>query len=128
MTPLEGLPVLLLDAQATAASPARGALLEIGWARWSAGEAGELPAAEVTAFVAAAPPGAEVPSAVARITGLGTAEWARGVAPAAIWEGLRSAAGAVASPPVPAVVHFARFEEPFLRALHARHGKGPFPL
>ena len=29
---------------------------------------------------------------------------------------------------MPVVIHFARFEEPFLRALHERHGAGPFPL
>ena len=128
MTPLEGLPVLLLDAQATAADPARGALLEIGWARWSAGEARALAAAEVTAHVVAAPPGAEVPPAVARITGLHTAEWVSGVAPAFAWERFRRAAECVASLPAPVVVHFVRFEEPFLRALHERYGAGPFPL
>jgi DNA polymerase-3 subunit epsilon len=128
MTPLEGLPVLLLDAQATAGDPARGALLEIGWARWSADEARELPAAEVTARVVAAPPGSAVPPAVARITGLRTAEWTRGLAPPVVWQELRRAAERVASLPVPVVVHFARFEEPFLRALHERHGRGPFPF
>ena len=128
MTPLSGLPVLLLDAQATSADPARGALVEIGWARWSAGEACDLTAGEVTAFAVAPPPGAAMPPAVARITGLGTADWVRGVAPALAWERLRAAADRVAPPPVPAVLHFARFEEPFLRALHERHGAGPFPL
>ena len=38
------------------------------------------------------------------------------------------AARPVAPAPVPLVIHFARFEEPFLRALHARHGSGPFPF
>jgi DNA polymerase-3 subunit epsilon len=128
VTPLRDLPVLLLDAQATAADPARGALLEIGWARWSAGETRELTAAEVAAHVVAPPPGESMPPAVARITGLGHADWVRGIAPAFAWQSLLRAAGRVAPPPVPAVVHFARFEEPFLRALHGRHGAGPFPL
>jgi DNA polymerase III subunit epsilon len=127
---LAQLPVLLLDAQATAADPARGALLEIGWGRWSADEAREMPASEVTALVVAAPPGVAVPPAVARVTGLRTAEWERGVPPSVAWERLRLAAERVApSPgPVPVVIHFARFEEPFLRALHERGGPGPFPL
>ena len=122
--------MLLLDAQATAVDPARGGLLEIGWARWSAGEARELPAAEVTAQVVAPPSGARVPPAVARLTGLHTAEWARGMAPALVWGRLLRAAEGVAPPPgpVPVVIHFARFEKPFLRALHERHGAGPFPL
>jgi DNA polymerase III subunit epsilon len=128
VTALAGLPVLILDAQATSADPARGALVEIGWARWSGGEACELTAAEATALVVAPPTGTAMPPAVARITGLGTADWARGLAPGLAWERLRSAALAVAPPPVPVVVHFARFEEPLLRSLHQRHGQGPFPL
>jgi DNA polymerase III subunit epsilon len=128
VTALKGLPVLLLDAQATSADPARGELVEIGWARWSADEPRQLTAAEVTALVVSPPPGAAMPPAVARITGLNTADWARGVAPALAWERLRSTADRVAPPPVPAIVHFARFEEPFLRSLHARHGAGSFPF
>jgi DNA polymerase-3 subunit epsilon len=120
--------VLFLDAQATASDPARGALVEMGWAQGSAAEARELPAAEVVSFVVAPPPGAVVPPAVARLTGLGTAEWARGMPPALVFERLRHAAERLAPPPVPVVIHFARFEEPFQRALHARHGTGPFPL
>jgi DNA polymerase-3 subunit epsilon len=128
VTPLAGLPVLLLDAQATAADPARGALLEIGWARWAASAAAEPPAAAVSVEVVAPPPGAAMPPAVARVTGLSNADWARGTEPALAWQRLRHAAAQVAVPPVPTVIHFARFEEPHLRALHARHGRGPFPL
>jgi DNA polymerase-3 subunit epsilon len=129
-TPLARLPVLLLDAQATAGDPRRGALLEIGWTWWSASEAHELPASEVSALVVAAPPGTGLPPAVARITGLCTAQWERGVPPARAWESIRRAAGGLGSAagPVPAVIHFARFEEPFLRTLHERHGAGPFPF
>jgi len=128
VTCLRGLPVLLLDAQATAADPARGALVEMGWARGSAAEGPELTAADVTAHVVAPPPGAVMPPAVARITGLSSADWARGTEPAFVWRRLRLAASEAAPPPVPAVIHFARFEEPYLRALHARHDAGPFPL
>ncbi len=130
MRPRAELPVLVLDAQATAADPARGALLEIGWARWSASAAGELAGASVTAQVVAAPPGGAVPRQVARMTGLGTAEWVRGVPPQVVWERLLAASRGVARAalPVPGIVHYARFEQPFLRDLHARHGQGPFPL
>ena len=38
------------------------------------------------------------------------------------------ASGAPPLGPSPTVIHYARFEEPFLRALHRRHGAGPFPL
>jgi len=128
VTPLPELPVLVLDAQATSADPARGALLEIGWAAWSAAEVRELRAAEVTTHVVGPPPGAAVPPAVARITGLTTADWARGGDPDAVWKCLLETAGRIGAAPVPAVIHFARFEEPHLRALHDRHGAGPFPL
>ena len=130
MTTLRSLPVLVLDAQATAAHPSRGALVEIGWARWSAGEAGDLPAGRVTAVVVAPLVDVELPRAVQRLTGLDTATWRRGASPAVAWDGLRHAVEAIAPPATraPAVVHFARFEEPHLRALHERHGTGPFPL
>ena len=124
--PLVELPVLLLDAQATAASPARGALLEIGWASVTA--AASSAGDEVDACVVAPPPGVSLPRAVARITGLTAGEWERGVCPATAWRRLLEAAAEVSSPPVPLVIHFARFEEPFLRALYERHGTGPFPF
>ena len=129
-TPLSRLAVLVLDAQATAAEAARGDLVEVGWARSWAGEAAGLAAVAVTAYVVAPPPGTVVPPAVARLTGLSTAEWTRGVAPALAWRGLADAAARVAPGPgpAPAVIHFAPFEMPFLRALHERHGSGPFPL
>ncbi len=133
MSELLTLPVLVLDAQAAAGDPARGALIEIGWAAWRAGEERELAAAQVTTRVVAPPPGTRMPPAVARITGLGTAEWVRGTAPALVWEELRQAAEGVGGPtrptrPTPTVIHFARFEEPHLRALHQCHGTGRFPL
>jgi DNA polymerase-3 subunit epsilon len=130
VTTLRDLPVLVLDAQATAAHPSRGTLVEIGWARWSAGEAGDLPAGRVTAVVVAPLVDVELPRAVQRLTGLDAAAWRRGASPAAAWDGLRHAVEAIAPPATraPAVVHFARFEEPHLRALHERHGTGPFPL
>jgi DNA polymerase-3 subunit epsilon len=127
---LTDLPVLVLDAQATAARPGRGALLEVGWACSTARGAGEGPALEVTAPIVARPAAAVLPPAVARLTGLGATEWARGVPPPRVWEDVVGAARGLARPPdpAPAVIHFARFEEPFLRALHERHGTGPFPL
>jgi len=121
VTRLEQQPVLVLDAQATAASPARGALVEIGWARGPS-------SADVEAMVVAPPPGATMPRAVARITGIGTAAWERGVAPEAAWRQLSAAAASLGPPPAPVVVHYARFEEPHLVDLHARHGSGPFPF
>jgi DNA polymerase-3 subunit epsilon len=136
---LAAVPALVVDAQATAAHP-RGALLEIGWAAWPAADAGAQASDQVratthpagpvaaTALVVAAPPAATLPHAVSRITGLRPADWARGVPECLAWHRLEAAAAALSPAPVPALVHFARFEEPLLRALHARHGSGPFPF
>ena len=109
--------MLLLDVQATSSDPARGALLELAWA-WFA------------AHVVAPPPGATLPRAVARVTGLGHADWSRGIDSGEAFDRLRQALMGLAAcgAPVPAVIHFARFEEPYLRALHARHGQGAFPF
>jgi DNA polymerase-3 subunit epsilon len=123
---LAELPVLLFDAQATAAHAARGTLLEIGWARSST--AAPADAADVEACLVAPPPGTGLPRAIARLTGVRRGEWERGATPAAAWARLLVAAAALGPSPVPLVVHFARFEEPFLRALHGRHGSGPLPF
>lgn len=125
-TALADLAVLLLDAQATAANPAAGALIEIGWAR---GSAASPPASgEITSLIVAPSPETAMPRAVARITGIDDAAWQRGVAADAAWGRLVGAAARVGAAPVPLVVHFARFEQPHLRALHGRHGHGPFPF
>ena len=127
---LAELPVLLLDVQATSSDPARGALLELAWARFAADGTGALPQDRVTAHVVAPPPGATLPRAVARVTGLGHADWSRGIDSGEAFDRLRQALMGLAAcgAAVPAVIHFARFEEPYLRALHARHGEGAFPF
>jgi DNA polymerase-3 subunit epsilon len=121
---------LVLDAQATASHSAGGALLEIAWARVPIGAACGLVREGVTARVVAPPPGAVLPRAVARVTGITRAEWARGVDERRAWGLLHAAARSLApdAGATCAVIHFARFEEPLLRTLHARHGTGPFPL
>jgi DNA polymerase-3 subunit epsilon len=127
--PLWTRPVLLLDLQTTAARPARGDVLEIGWAAAPADSAAALTPEEVRAHVLAVPGG--LPPTVARFTGLRTADVAAGRDPAVVWRELEDGARALARgpAPVPTVVHFARFEAPFLRDLFARHGRAAaFPL
>ena len=96
MSRLAESPVLLLDVQATSGDPARGAMLEMAWAPFAAGEAGGLPLGRVTAHVIAPPPGAVLPRAVARITGLRTADWTHGIDPGQAWDRLRHAVRAFA--------------------------------
>ena len=119
--------VLLLDCQTTGASPSRGALLEIGWAE-ADGRSEELARAP-EAHVAAQPGRARVPRRVRELTGITAAEVRRsGVAPEAIWAALMEAAGRLGEGPTPVVIHYARFERPFLEQLHAAHGEGPWPF
>lgn len=129
MSELGELEVVVVDVQATAAA-ARGALLEVGWARTRAAAGPDLPEDAVAAHLVAPPAGTELPRAVSRLTGIRAVDWARGVLPERAWSLLSTATSGLApgGTPAPAVAHFARFEEPHLRWLHARHGCGPFPL
>jgi DNA polymerase III subunit epsilon len=108
--PLSQLEVLVIDCQATAAAP-RGHLLEIGWARLVE------TATSARAHLVALPANAELPAAVARITGLSEPMVRDGVAPAVAWRELADDARRLTPQPAPTVIHFARFERPFLQTL-----------
>ncbi|HEY3189668.1 MAG TPA: GIY-YIG nuclease family protein, partial [Solirubrobacteraceae bacterium] len=110
MTPLSDLEVLVVDCQATAAAP-RGHLLELGWARAAATTA--VP----RTYLIALPDGARLPAAVARITGISEPMARAGVEATTAWRALEADAAGLGQQPAPTVVHYARFEAPFLRAL-----------
>lgn len=112
MTALRDLEVLVVDCQATSASPA-GHLLEIGWAR-----AGPTPS-RAEARLVRLPDGARVPPAVVRITGISDVMAREGRDAGAAWRELATEAARLAQQPAPTVVHYARFETPFLHALAA---------
>jgi DNA polymerase III subunit epsilon len=128
--PLAELEVLIVDCQATAASP-RGHLLEIGWARACAGAAIAATTADSDvdadgrACLIKLPEGEPVPTAVARITGISEAMTREGVEPSEAWRALLEQAARIGRQPAPTVAHFARFERPFL---HALAGDQPLPL
>ena len=117
--------VLIVDCQATGASPAHGSPLELGWARVRAGEA--LAPGEVVARLLRLPLDATVPRAVTRVTGLRDDDLRAAVEPRQAWAELTTLAAAIAhragSSRTPTVIHFARFEEAFLRALHTSIGE-----
>jgi DNA polymerase III subunit epsilon len=102
--------VLVVDCQATAAAP-NGHLLEIGWAR-----AGRT-VTRAKARLIALPNGAHIPPAVARLTGISERMVEDGVDAQAAWSELVGEAASLGRPPAPTVIHFSRFEQPFLRAL-----------
>jgi DNA polymerase-3 subunit epsilon len=113
--PLSQLCVLALDCQATAAAP-RGRLLEIGW--------GRVHAPVTHARLIRLPDGERIPPAVARITGISEHMMRDAVDAHVAWRELSDQAASLAQQPAPTVIHFARFEQPFLRTLSA----GVFPL
>src|SRR5690348_16265165 len=113
---LSQLEVLVVDCQATAAAP-HGHLLEMGWAR-----VGTTTRAD--ARLIALPDGEHIPAAVLRLTGISEQMSQDGVDPHVAWRELSIEAATLARQPAPTIIHFARFEQPFLRALAA----GVFPL
>ena len=108
--PLSQLEVLVIDCQATAAAP-RGHLLEIAWAGRSE------PSRTLRAHLVALPEDETIPPAVARITGISEAMVREGVDRPLAWRELADDAARLTVQPPPTVIHFARFEQPFLRAL-----------
>ena len=113
--PISRLDMLAVDCQATAAAP-RGHLLEIGW--------GRVRTAVTHARLVALPDGEHIPQAVARITGISEHMMRDAVDAHVAWRELSDQAASLTQQPAPTVIHFARFEQPFLRTLAA----GEFPL
>jgi DNA polymerase III subunit epsilon len=107
---LSQLDVLVVDCQATAAAP-RGHLLEIGWAHAGAATTG------TRTRLIALPTGERIPPVVARLTGISDREAHDGVDAHVAWRELADEAAKLPRQPAPTVIHFARFEQPFLRAL-----------
>src|SRR5262245_24861692 len=108
--PLSQLEVLVIDCQATAAAP-RGHLLEVAWARSS------TTVTHKRAHLIALSEDAKIPPAVTRITGLSRPMMQDGVDPELAWSELADDAARLTAQPAPTVIHFARFEQPFLRTL-----------
>ena len=117
--PLSQLEVLVIDCQATSAAP-RGHLLEIGWAR------SRTTVTHARAHLIALSEHEKIPPAVTRITGLSPRIMREGVDPRLAWRELLDDAARLTSQPAPTVIHFARFEQPFLRNLAG--GEPPFDI
>ena len=117
---LADLDVLVVDAQATGASPRFGELLEIGWCTTRASER----AAEVRSRWLSLSQGTRVSRVVRELTGYRDAFAADAAVPESVWRELRAAASSVTRDgvPAPTVIHFARFEESFLRDWQIRFG------
>src|SRR5690349_14863099 len=115
--PLSQVEILVIDCQATAAAP-RGHLLEIGWAQ------ARDTVTNSHACLIALPDGEQIPPAVSRITGISAHMMRAAVDRQLAWGALCDQAASLGQQPAPTAIHFARFEQPFLRTL----GAGLFPL
>ena len=130
---LADLEILALDCQATGANPQKGHLLEIGWLITCAAETLNPDVLAVKSYLASLPEGVEIPPAVQRVTGISMEALAGARHPGDIWQKVRKAASRIAAAAhmdkCPAIVHYARFEAPFLRELHAKTTPGTdFPF
>ena len=130
---LTDLQVLALDCQATGANPQKGHLLEIGWLKTRAAATDSSSALRVKSYLAGLPPDVEIPPAVQRVTGISSEVLKKARAPADIWQKVIKTANEIAAADqmdrCPVIIHYARFEEPFLRDLHAKNTRRDgFPL
>jgi DNA polymerase-3 subunit epsilon len=130
---LDALHILVLDCQTTGANPVKGHLLEMGWLKTRAGDAANPRGLPVESVFVRLPPNADIPPAVRRVTGLSNATLDQALPVSDIWEKVAGIAHQIAEVNrlngCPTLIHYARFEESFLRDMHAQNRrKGPFPL
>jgi DNA polymerase III subunit epsilon len=130
-TPLGLLEVLAVDCQASAANPDTAHLLEIGYMAGSAARPIDIDTAR--SHIIRQPEGVAIPPHVLKITGISEADLICGIADSQAWQMLLDAAQRVAarnqSSRCPAIIHYARFEHPFLCRLHRENAPGsPFAL
>ncbi len=130
---LKSLDVLLIDCQATGANPSKGHLLEIGWMRSRACSDRKTPPEKSHTFLINLPQDVEIPRQVQKITGITSENQCVSIPPEEAWKWLAKTANEIAavnhSNVCPAVIHFSRYEEPFLRWLHRLvDPETPFPF
>jgi DNA polymerase-3 subunit epsilon len=127
--PLRELRVLALDCQAAGATPAYGDLLELGWAICTpSGIVGQVRSHWIVPRTER-----KISRPIRELTGWSEACIADAIDEAAAWRALNDDVAANAPLPadgrVPTVIHYARFELPFLHDLHGRAGANTaFPL
>lgn len=129
---LADLVVLIVDCQTTGANPKGGSIIEIGWARSDVLGSGEK-ASGINVRIFKKQSDFQIPLRVRKITGIENDEITAGSEPAEIWMQVLTTANAVAGLNTerlcPTVIHFAKFEIPFLVDLHSECGdKNDFPF
>jgi DNA polymerase-3 subunit epsilon len=130
---LSDLNILALDCQTTGANPDKGHLLEIGWVNARAVEITDPAKLRAESFLVSLPPETQIPRPVTRFTGIAQKTMVGAIQPERVWSKLaqttRSVAEANLLPCALTVIHYARFEMPFLKALHHQYdASSPFPF
>ena len=124
---LRDLQVMALDCQATGANPQKGHLLEIGWLKTCAADTRSPDTLPVKSHLAGLPPDVDIPPAVQRVTGISMEDLEKASTPDDTWQKIIKTAKKIAAADqmekCPAVIHYARFEAPFLRDLHAKNNR-----
>lgn len=130
-TPLQRLKFLAIDCQATGNSPKTSSLLEIGWLVFTLGAVSKPRSLTSQTFLLAQPKEAEIPSHVQKLTGIAPNDLEHAVSARHALNALSKQAGALARQNqrtlTPAVIHYARYEVPFLKELQ-RSVKTSAPL
>lgn len=129
---LKNLPVLVLDCQATSSHPDKGFLLEIGWAKTQASDNNNS-APNLETYFINPPEGTDIPRRVSRITGITIGDLMGAHTSNEVWDNLSETASEITASGgqelCPTVIHFSRFEEPFLHLLHRLHSpESSFPF
>lgn len=129
---LRDIEVLIIDCQATGPHPEKSHLLEIGWGKFRLTDDETSEDFPIRAMRIAVPENIKVPAAVQRVTGISSSALAKGIAQNQVWGLLETDLGLRSTDRderMPTVIHFARYEEPYLRYLHlSSRDQSPFPL
>lgn len=123
MNQLSEIDVLIVDCQTTGASPALGAVLELGWCVARANGPDPQPP---QAHWVQLPPGSFVGRVVRELTGFRDADAASALPPQQAWQLLQATANGSG---IPTAIHYAKFELAFLRDWASRFAPGAaFPF
>ena len=127
-TRLADLEILALDCQTTGSHPGKGHLLERGWTRLRASDHPANTFSSFTSLLIKLPPGVEIPPRISRITGICSDDLHASSSLESVWSMLDEVARKIGldnqENVCPTVIHYSRFEEPFLKELHRKYGCG----
>ena len=123
---------LIFDCQATESRPDKGDILELAWLRFHAADPLEAYQSRIVSTLIRLPDGQKIPRQVKRVTGLRDEDLANGTPLESAWLQLMTTVSEIRSRhpgPCPTIIHFARYEGPYLQHLHQRFAADqPFPF